>query len=189
VADMGVENWISTRSGNLFNFDEPSFNIKDIGHALGMTCRFGGHCEYFYSVAEHSILVSEIMEEQGHDPMEGLLHDACEAYLGDVVSPLKARLPEYKLIESRIDKVFRKEYNLPETMSAECKLADTIAVLIEAHQLILPETLKKWNYVIEDVPALQMAKDLMSNGWCIFGLVSKVATDQFLDRYDKQVQE
>lgn len=63
------------------------FDIHDIAHALANQCRFGGHVSRFYSVAEHSVHVS--YECCTRYALDGLLHDASEAYLVDVPRPAK----------------------------------------------------------------------------------------------------
>jgi 5'-deoxynucleotidase YfbR-like HD superfamily hydrolase len=86
---------IVTLQCHVFDILNPStwvFDIKDIATALSNICRFGGHLETHYSVAEHSLRVSSLLEADGHTPriqMMGLLHDATEAYLGDIPSPIK----------------------------------------------------------------------------------------------------
>lgn len=93
------DNWIQTYTGRKFWPLEPraeDVRVEDIAHALSMICRFGGHCKRFYSVAEHCILVSQQVG------IHGLLHDAAEAYLLDIPSPVKVLLPEYKLAEEEV---------------------------------------------------------------------------------------
>lgn len=128
--------FIETYSGLRFSFDEPNFCLEDIAHALSNTCRYGGHCSEFYSVAEHSCLVAAIMRERDlGDPREGLLHDATEAYLSDVPAPFKQYLPDWQKIDDDLDAALRKHYGIGEK-SKGCKEADRIALFIEARFLM-----------------------------------------------------
>jgi 5'-deoxynucleotidase YfbR-like HD superfamily hydrolase len=82
--------WIQTYQGGCFEPFNPhpdQIHIRDIAHALALTCRFTGHCLDFYSVAQHSVMVSQIVSHK--HALAGLLHDASEAYLTDVASPIK----------------------------------------------------------------------------------------------------
>lgn len=95
---------IMLAGGTLFDLADPEcsdFTITDIAHALGRVCRFAGHTNRFYSVAEHCVHVALLV------PMElvrpALLHDASEAFIGDVTRPLKAMLPDYREIEARVE--------------------------------------------------------------------------------------
>jgi len=103
--------WIETYSGQRFNFTRPAANeykIVDIAHALSQLCRFGGHTTQHYSVAEHSVHMS-LAAPDLPSQLACLLHDGSEAYLGDVVKPLKDLLPEYKRIEKLVqDQVYDK---------------------------------------------------------------------------------
>lgn len=92
--------WIMTASGrkvDLLKPDPAAICIEDIAHALALQCRFNGHCRLFYSVAQHSVHCSEICDQKY--AMECLLHDAAEAYIGDIVRPLKSVLSESGLHE------------------------------------------------------------------------------------------
>ncbi len=104
---------ITTLSGKFFDILKPEdydYDIEEIATALSNLCRYTGHVTRFYSVAEHSVLVSRIVPERL--AMAGLLHDASEAYLGDVSSPLKQLLPEYKRIEERVQQAIAASFNL-----------------------------------------------------------------------------
>ena len=82
--------WVATYTGRKFYIDDPSKEdvcIEDIAHALGNLCRFVGHCKTFYSVAQHSVFVSKMCRPE--HALHGLLHDAAEAYLGDLNRPLR----------------------------------------------------------------------------------------------------
>jgi len=96
------EQWIQTFTGKKFYPFSPKVEdicIEDIAHALSLICRFNGHCREFYSVAQHSCLVSGLCGAKRKNASKyhqdlaklGLLHDAAEAYLGDIARPIKSR--------------------------------------------------------------------------------------------------
>lgn len=137
VDDDSMEPWIELITGGRFYYAKPQYDIGAIAHSLSMQCRFTGHTRKFYSVAEHSVLVSRIMEDGGlGDPMEGLLHDAVESVLSDVARPAKNLLKDYKALDRALDVAMRKQFVLPETMSPGCMFADGVALLIEAKELM-----------------------------------------------------
>ena len=97
------DGWITTYTGQHFYPLDPrphEVNMLDIAHALSMICRFNGHTQFFYSVAEHSIRCAYHAHEQWPDRIElqlaALLHDASEAYLCDIPRPVKLQLPDYR---------------------------------------------------------------------------------------------
>jgi hypothetical protein len=128
---------IETQHGQ-FDPLNPTFNgIADIAGGLSRKCRFNGQCSRFYSVAEHSVIVSQLMEHvYGGDPMEGLLHDGSEAYLPDVPSPYKHILPDLNALDQRVESALRKYFRLPPSKSKECAQADMAALFIEAYYLL-----------------------------------------------------
>lgn len=128
--------YIELITGSRFYFSRPEWDIGAIAHSLSLQCRFTGQCRKFYSVAEHSVLVSRIMEELGGDPMEGLLHDGVESVLADVARPAKLMLKDYKALDVALDASMRKSFSLPEAMTDACKLADQLALLLETRALM-----------------------------------------------------
>jgi uncharacterized protein len=114
-----------------------TFDAQETAHALSMQCRYGGHSRYFFSVAQHALLVADIMKHLSlGDPFEGLHHDDTEHLLIDMPSPVKALLPEYKALERSLDARIRKFWGLPPTITEGCKRADYIALYVEAAVLI-----------------------------------------------------
>jgi hypothetical protein len=137
--------WIQTASGfkfPLIEIDPDAIRIEDIAHALSMLCRFNAQCLRFYSVAEHSVQVSyEIRPDLA---LLGLMHDAAEAYMGDVPSPLKRELRDFKGIEDRLIAAIGERYGfaMPEDGSddaRELKRADVQLLVDEKAAIMSPE--------------------------------------------------
>jgi len=129
--------YIELVTGGRFYYNKPEWDIGAIAHALSLQCRFTGQCRKFYSVAEHSVLVSRIMEDLGlGDPMEGLLHDGVESVLSDVARPAKRMLKDYKALERALDSNLREAFRLPPQMTEGCVQADALALLLEAKELM-----------------------------------------------------
>lgn len=129
--------FIGTYSGGRFWPLDPrpeDVRIEDIAHALSMVCRFTGHCARFYSVAEHSVLVSRLTPT---DTLAGLLHDAAEAYVADVSSPVKRseEFAAYRDIEDRIQRVIFARFGLAPDISEDVHLTDRLLGAGEARVL------------------------------------------------------
>ena len=138
-----MSTWIETSSARTFDLSDPQpedICIDDIAHALANLCRWTGHCRIFYSVAEHSIHVSHLVPAQ--DALWGLLHDAAEAYVGDVSSPLKAVLgTAYRVPYKQVEKAIKRHFNLGEFPDS-VKVADAQMLWHEKLQLLSPRV--KW---------------------------------------------
>lgn len=111
--------WIETYSGIAFDFLNPNpgkVHLQDIAHALSNLCRYNGHCDRFYSVAEHSVHLAQFIKYRLNYPssvaLAALLHDACEAYTGDFPSPFKWAIPELKVIEKRVQQAVHDYFGI-----------------------------------------------------------------------------
>ena len=106
MSESASETFIETYTGRRidpFDASPADVHLPDIAAGLAHTCRFGGHCKRFYSVAQHSLHVSsELPRDAARLQLFGLLHDAGEAYLGDVPRPLKARFESVERAEARL---------------------------------------------------------------------------------------
>lgn len=134
--------WIATYTGKRFYPFDPrvdDIDPNDIVHALSNLCRFGGHSTSFYSVAQHCVLVSLMCPPE--DALWGLVHDATEAYLIDLPSPLK-KAPEfefYRLAERQLMDVVCDVFKLPHEEPASVKLVDKRILATEARDLTFTE--------------------------------------------------
>lgn len=88
----------------------PILSVEAIAHALSNICRYGGHVKTHYSVAQHSVAIAAVVDTQFFK--EALLHDASEAYIGDIPAPMKHQIPEIKKFEEGIQKRIFAEYEL-----------------------------------------------------------------------------
>lgn len=131
---------ISLQSGGTLDFRNPhssNFTIEDVAHGLANLCRYSGQCRRFYSVAEHSLFVSELSE---NFKLAALLHDAAEAFVGDLPSPLKSLLPEYRKIETKIQRVIFERFGLGKDIPPEVKVAEKRVLAAEQAQIMPPGT-------------------------------------------------
>ena len=127
---------IGLLSGGFFDFidlAQSKFTIDDIAHNLSMICRYTGACEKFFSVAQHSVLVSLAVPHE--HALAALLHDSSEAFMSDLNSPLKALLPQYKALELKVEKEIFSRLALPFPMHPAIKVADTAVFLAENRDL------------------------------------------------------
>lgn len=145
--------YVSTFSGNRFYPLEPRIDrvaIEDIAHGLAYQCRFNGQTRAFYSVAQHSLIVASLVPPDLR--LAALLHDAAEAYLGDMVKPLKVLLPEFAVIEDKVSAIIAATFGISFTDYAPIKRADLIALATEKRDL-MPHSVERWAY-LDDIRAL-----------------------------------
>lgn len=149
--NLYTPNSIRTRSGqyvNVLELDPDTIRIEDIAHALSMVPRYGGHLPVFYSVGQHCLGVLHTVigmdqpegttsEEIRLMRLQALMHDASEAYIGDMPSPIKQHLPDFKAMEERIMQVIAKKFGFPWPVVADVKEADRLMLEAEWHGVML----------------------------------------------------
>lgn len=154
--------------------------VEDIAHALENQCRFSGHVRSRYSVAEHSVRVSVLLGARGYSrqiQLWGLLHDASEAYLVDLPTPLKAhdvfgRI--YRAAEAKLQKAVCRRFSLPEKEPAAVRVADRVLLATEVRDLMhgdrpywrkimarpLPERIRPWGAGVGEWEFLRRFREL-----------------------------
>jgi hypothetical protein len=153
-----IGDWMQTFTGRQFFPLDPradEIDIRDIAHGLAMVCRYNGHCLRFYSVAEHSVLISRRVPAAS--ARLALMHDAGEAYIGDMIRPLKHdpsmagfRRAEDVLADAIVD---RFGIECPDAAQADVSAADTRILIDERDQIMHNPPPAKWGS-IEGLEAL-----------------------------------
>lgn len=149
--------FIQTYQGHALDYENPQadqIDILDIAHALSQVCRFSGQARFFYSVAQHSVLVAENCS-RGY-AFAGLMHDATEAYLGDIPGPAKFLCPDYEKLEQKIYAVIAERFNLaayiPNAVKdVDVRMLQTERQFVFKHEMKWPSLDKKG---IEPFPIL-----------------------------------
>lgn len=148
------EAWIETFTGIQFDILRPTVrmvDIEDIAHALSQANRFTGHCKFPYPVAQHSRLASYLVPEEF--ALWTLLHDASEAYCGDMNRPLKhfsAAGKAYRRVEKRVQGVICDRFGLSRIEPPQVKLADTAMLFAEKEQLMGTKRAVRWRKWADD---------------------------------------
>lgn len=169
--------WILTATGNQVDMAMPrvgSINLATIAHHLSLINRFCGATCRPYSVAEHSLLVLEILERQHHlscnGLFAGLMHDAHEAYVNDMATPAKRQIEGWTQFEGVFERLVRTAFGMhtsAKVIAAEIRSADLIALATERAQLLPPEG-DPWA-VLEGVTPITwvdlMSKDRLAMTW------------------------
>ena len=161
-------------SGNYFDFEDPEgsfFDVGDIARGLSHICRFGGQCGRFYSVAEHSVYVSQIVPPE--HAFAALMHDAPEAVIGDMVKPLKVMCADYRAVEDRVEAVVLGRFGATLPLAPCIKEADIVMLATEQAQLM--NNRDDWEYTrgreLADITIQALSPD--------------AAFNMFLDRFDE----
>ena len=138
--------WFLGNSGREINphaVINEDIDIYWIAKSLSKVCRYNGHTDHFYSVAQHSVYVSQVVPEEW--AFCGLMHDTTEPFCQDIIRPLKITWKEHKKIEQGIWEKIAGKFGLPMEMPMEVKRADNEVLLAERYQ-ILPPSETKWEF-------------------------------------------
>lgn len=134
--------WLQTFTGRRVSVLSPQpeeIFIEDIMPSISKQCRFNGHCNVFYSVAQHCVLGAQFAMyhwKSKEVAKEFLLHDATEAYMGDLIRPVKVMLPEFGVVEAGFWKAISTRFGLPLEHTSKCQLLDNIMVTWEKRDLL-----------------------------------------------------
>lgn len=181
--------WIQTYTGKAFYPLAPvieDIDIIDIARSLSMQCRFNGHLDRFYSVAEHSVLLSDIVEPDY--ALWALLHDATEAYLCDLPRPLKEVIPDYSHWEQQLMIAICDRFGLPHQCPAQVKEFDA-RILMNERDAFLGKCDRAWDLDVPPLPKIYFGAwepwDAMTKFLRRFSELTgfKFRFDSELDRY------
>jgi len=135
---------IRTNSGlfiNVFETDPDTIIIEDVAHALAHMPRFGAHLDEFYSVAQHSVYCFNLAIMHGLEyGLAALLHDASEAYILDMPTPIKRHLPDYQAVEHKLMMAIAKKFGFEFPLNPVIKEVDKEALDYEYKNMVNEDT-------------------------------------------------
>lgn len=175
--------FMQTYTGKAFFPFDPrveAIDILDIAHALAMQVRYNGHCKQFYSTAQHSVLVAS--KAPPHLALRALMHDAAEAYTGDLIRPIKKH-PEmavFAWVEETIERAICAKFDLPfPIMTPEIKRLDDRIILDERDQ-VMSQMLIEAVKLFGDWPISGEPLGVTIDPW-----PPEVAREKFLNAFDE----
>src|SRR5665647_459628 len=163
--DWKAGDWMHTFTGKKFYPMAPRAEdicIEDIAHSLGLQCRYNGHVREFYSVAEHCVHMSCFVSPK--NALWALLHDATEAYVGDMIRPLKKFMPDYVKAEDEVMLVIAQKYGLAGELAIRADMPDDVRdadnrILLTERNALMVKTDHKW--AVDDLEPLPV----IIQGW------------------------
>lgn len=173
--------WLTMRNRKFYPYDcgGEAFDIEEIANSLSKLCRFNGNTNKFYSVAEHSLNVMELILDEFPTnkklAYEGLMHDATEAYLGDLVTPLKQVLPKFNKIEHEVAVNLFKKHKVTYPFNPIVHSKDWMMCLIEK-SILMPHAPKWFDH--EDTTVFLKAHKML-----VKGLSPDKAKENFIHAY------
>lgn len=191
MTEQNAKSWINTREGaKFFPLAARAVDVRigDIAFALSNLCRYAGHVE-FYSVAEHSLIVSLIVEALGgtlEEQRAGLLHDGTEAYLVDLPRPVKhaPELAAYRKAEADLGAVIAQRFKLATIEPDIVRDVDRQMITLEAERLVLNRH-PDWRMPVEPHAAARRVFDEHVRSWWDPPMEPRFARREFLARFDK----
>ncbi len=170
--------WIQTYTGKKFDLDNlnpDDIDIIDIAHALSNICRFNGHCNTFYSVAQHCIEVSKTVIPEYK--LQALLHDAAEAYIGDLTSPLRRMdcMTGFNRLHNKIRDVIYSKFNINVSFEADAMINAADIYMLLCEKEVLFDNQLDWGWRLPELMRVVNIKPLNS----------KTAKESFLSYYEK----
>lgn len=151
-----IGGWLATSSGGMWSIEDPAegqVHLRDLAAGLSRTCRYAGQLSEeaeFYSVAEHSVIMTSWAHQAGivqtrSDALLYLLHDGSEAFFGDMTTPMKALIPDFRRLEDRAQRVIYRAFGVRDervaALKPELKRVDTRIRIDERETMILEPAL------------------------------------------------
>ena len=146
-----MNDYLQTYSGGMMNLTTNDFSeltLEDIAHSLSNQCRYAGHTRHFYSVAQHCLICAD--NAPAGQEWNALMHDAVEAVITDIPSPVKARVPPVKDYEISVQSVLMEKFDY--RVTTDVKLLDIRALATEIRDLMEPSDHQAWDWVKEYKP-------------------------------------